>query len=151
MSREGSVRFFVIGVSVAVAAAVVAGLIVVGSPGEARLEKIDRRRVSDLYEIVDGVNRYWTQNQALPLDLSALTEATSFEPGVDPETGLAYVYRLLEPNRYEVCATFATECTSRDNRCAPWRVGGRHEISAHGAGEQCFELAPMNLDRGHRP
>jgi len=151
MSREGSVRLLLIGVSVAVASAVVAGLIVVGSPGEARLEKLDRRRVSDLYEIVDGLNRYWTRNQALPPDLDALTAGTSFELGVDPETGLAYVYRVIEPDRYEVCATFATECTSRDNRCASWRASGRHEISEHGAGKQCFELAPMSLDREARP
>lgn len=142
MNEQGSARLLVIAVSAAVAAAIVAGLMLVGSPGEARLQKLDRRRVSDLYAIVDGVNDHWARKQSLPPDLAALTDEINFEQRVDPKTGAAYHYRVLAPDRYEVCATFAAECSASQDRCSDWQYGERHEIRRHGAGEQCFQVTP---------
>lgn len=150
MSRDGSARLLVLGVSMAVAAAIVAGLLLVGSPGEARLQKLDRKRVSDLYSIIDGVNLYWTRQRSLPPDLDALAAETRFDNELDPETASPYVYRVLDPDRYEVCATFSTECDPPHDRCWDWQHGGRAEIDAHGAGEQCFQITPRVVE-GRRP
>ncbi len=151
MTRDGSVRLLVLAVSTAVAAAVVAGLIVVGSPGEARLQKLDRKRVSDLYSIIDAVNLYWTRQRSLPPDLDALAVETFFDEERDPETASPYVYRVLDSDRYEVCATFSTGCGPPQDRCWDWRHSGRAEIDAHGAGEQCFSLTPRVIEGHRRP
>lgn len=142
MSRGSSVRVLVVVVSAAVVAAVVAGLVLVGSPGEARLHRLDRRRVDDLYAIIDKVNLYWARKKALPADLNALADEVVFEERVDPVTGAAYDYRVLTPSRYEVCATFAISCQPPNDRCWDWQYGGRSEIRQHGAGEQCFQVTP---------
>ena len=45
------------------AAVVVAGFLVVGSPPEARLRRLDGRRVADLRDVQSAVNLYWTRNK----------------------------------------------------------------------------------------
>jgi hypothetical protein len=137
---------FALAVSTAVAAAVVIGLVVAGSPGDARKQKLDRRRVSDLFEIVDGVNAYWAQEDSLPPDLRALGDAVGFAPGSDPETGDPYRYRVLENGAYELCATFSIECQPPDESCSHWRARRGAEIAGHGVGTECFEIRPKARD-----
>jgi outer membrane murein-binding lipoprotein Lpp len=136
-------------VSVVVAAAVVAGLIVAGSPEDARIQKLDRRRVADLYSIVDSVNVYWTQHGALPPDLDALSDELTFSSDADPETREPYGYRVVDGEAYELCATFAKQCPSTDDTCSHWRTQQDAEIRGHRAGRQCFEITPRVVE-GHR-
>lgn len=124
----------------AVAAAVVAGLLVLGSPMEERARRVDARRVADLQAIKAAADLYWTRHSTLPASLRDL----GAEPGVrirtvDPEGSAAYEYEVLEGAGYELCATFEQEsgAMTRDPSGALW---------AHGSGRQCFRLEAERID-----
>lgn len=125
---------------VAVVTAVVAGLVVLGSPSEERARRVDRRRVADLQAIVAATDLYWTRHARLPGSLDELNA----EPGVTISTGdpggSEYGYQPLDSIRYEVCARFEreTEATSPDPAGNLW---------AHGSGRQCFQLEAEAIER----
>ena len=109
-------RSVVFGASVAaVVAAVVAGLIALGSPAEERERRIDERRAADLHGIAAATSLYWSRHSRLPASLDELAA----EPGLrintrDPASSEIYGYQALDSVRYEVCATF-----DRESRAAP--------------------------------
>jgi hypothetical protein len=130
----------------AVVAAVAVGLAVVGSPEQARLEKLDRKRLSDLRRIAQGVNVYWTRYAFLPEGLESLEDELSFEIDLsDPETHVPYPYRVLGTELFQVCATFATKCPNGHRSCADWYGQQDARIVEHGPGEECFPLAPIEV------
>ena len=72
-------------VLVAVAAAVIGGFLVTGSPKEARAQRLDERRVSDLRRLQGGVNLYWTRAKKMPQSLDAAMDLLAWaERPVDP-------------------------------------------------------------------
>ncbi len=118
-------------------AAVMAGLNLAGSPGEARLRRLDERRVSDLQHLASAVDAARMREGRLPATLSALESRGV--PGTarrDPATGVPYDYRLVDEDRYELCAVF-----DRDGG------EGAGAVWAHPAGRQCFTLAARVPDR----
>ncbi|NOT43548.1 MAG: hypothetical protein HOP14_02960 [Acidobacteria bacterium] len=120
----------------AVVAAVAAGLFVLDSPGEARLARLDSRRVEDLQALAASVNVFSTRRGRLPASLEELWA----EPGItlisaDP-AGVPYEYRRLGEGAYEVCAVF--ERPSDDPRSTTFWV--------HGAGRQCFSPAVRSVN-----
>ena len=129
---------------VAVLAAVVTGLFVLGSPTEERARRIDDRRVEDLQGIRAATDLYWTRHSQLPASLGDLTA----EPGVtirtgDPTSSETYGYQPLDSIRYEVCATFEQE--SREIARDP-----KKDLWAHGSGRQCFQLEADEITRDER-
>ena len=91
---------------VAVTAAVVAGLLVAGSPAEQRLLRLDDRRVSDLRQLSSAAQFQWEQNQTLPAGSAALVDGRYLSRlPVDP-AGQSYEYRATGPRAFEVCAVF---------------------------------------------
>jgi hypothetical protein len=118
----------------AVAVAVGAALVYVGSPGEARRRRFDDRRVANLTEIANSLDRYWTTNTHLPtsLDEAALGGAASVPR--DPESGEPYAYRIVDDRHYELCATF-----SRASDDVPAMT--ERPFARHSAGRQCFTVA----------
>lgn len=130
-----------------VGAAVVWGFVLVGSPNSERLRKIDARRVADLREIHQAIERLWVERepgggerghaklkQPLPRTLQEIVdrvrregrEAVNF---TDPLTGESYAYALKGETEYELCATFALK---RDRKhTAFWN---------HPAGRHCFSF-----------
>jgi hypothetical protein len=138
MKRSG---IFLIGATVAVIAASVAGLFVLGSPGDERSRRVDERRGADLRGIMEATDLYWTRHSRLPASLDEL----STEPGVtigtsDPVSGDRYTYQPLDTARYEICATFELE--SREVARGP-----EDELWAHGPGRQCFEMKAEEIER----
>ncbi len=163
-----SPRFIVLGASGAtVVAAVVFGLVLLGSPAQERERRIDDRRVTDLHGIAAATDLYRTRHGRLPGSLDDLAA----EPGLristrDPTSLEHYGYRALDDGRYEVCATFVTESEG------PTRVTGSppivqrscqgchgpgspvatrvddpvaahlelRDLWAHGSGRQCFQM-----------
>jgi hypothetical protein len=116
------------GVSVAVAA----GLKVLGPPGEERARKLDVQRVSDLQQLASALDSYRTRHGHLPD--SAETAAGEFNVVMvarDPDTNQPYGYRVLDSDRYELCADF--QRASQPDRHSP-AVG----FWSHGPGRQCF-------------
>ena len=135
MKRTPGFWFALVATAV-VLASVVAGLLATGGPGEARLEKLDEARRSDLRAIETTLRNGWRRGQATPEILG--DDRSGLSPGYlrDPETGEPYGYRALSDTAAEVCATFAR---AYDRRSA-YLDGSA--VTAHPAGRACFTLSP---------
>lgn len=133
---------------VLVAAAVVTGFWVAGSPQSQRALRLDERRISDLQNIQWQVISYWQLKQALPKNLDALTnEISGFTAPRDPQTGESYEYQAIGPLSFQLCADFTTEGQSADS-VFPKPVALSPETPAlygdtfawqHGAEHTCFD------------
>jgi hypothetical protein len=138
--RNAGKGIFVASVAVVVTA-VIGGLILLGSPTQERMRRLDARRVVDLRAVASAVDLYWTRHGSLP----SSPEELSKEPGVsvkplDPETGHRYEYRILSGNTYELCAHFAHDAAEEQ--------GTLHkDFWSHGAGRQCFRLEVRGVKR----
>jgi hypothetical protein len=89
----------------------VAGLVLVGSPGTERLRRIDAQRVEDLRSISTEITGYYRDHRSLPASLSAIATlpTSSVRRTNDPVTGSPYVYQIVDSTTYTLGATFATE------------------------------------------
>ena len=106
---------FSVGASIVVVAAVVWGVALVGTPGTARLQRLDRQRVEDLQTIVREIQSLCHDpdikdrlRRPLPGTLEELAALARSERIrlVDPATGQPYVYSVEDGTTYELCATF---------------------------------------------
>lgn len=124
-----------------VVAAMVAGILLLDSPATERLRRLDERRVADLSEVSFAIDRYWTREGVLPetLDVLAL-ERDLAEILTDPETGVAYEYRIIDSGRYELCAAFSDRTAEQYSTPAndPWY---------HESGRHCYRLIPRNIEK----
>lgn len=137
--------WFMLAAGIAVAGALVAALLAIGSPTRQRAQRFDERRVADLQSLHSAIDDYMTSRTALPADLDALQRAT---PQMaldldDPRTGARYGYRPLGARRYALCARFALPRLKTDRR------GYGDDGWLHRAGRDCFEfVAPDPAARG---
>jgi hypothetical protein len=111
-------------------AAVITGVVILGSPAEERAKRLDLRRVSDLQGMQNAVNFYFSERGTLPVSLEELSKQPGVRIGSDPVTGAAYRYRASGVEQFELCGTF-------DRASAP-RVLTGVDLWAHSAGEYCF-------------
>jgi hypothetical protein len=124
-----------------VTVSVVAGLVLVGPPSEARARKLDERRVEDLRRLSTAVDLYQSRHRSLPASLNeAAREMGGSEPVGDPLTRRPYPYQVVDVDTYELCADFQR---SSGNSDADRRLG--EPFWAHTAGSQCFRLKPRSL------
>ncbi len=119
--------------AIAMFAAVVIGLIAIGSPSEFRIRKFDQRRESDLAGISGAVRTYRLTHESLP---QTLEEMLRSQPGMnyslkDP-VGRPYDYTVKDRSSYELCAQFDTATDTT----ATIRFDSIFE--KHGLGRQCF-------------
>ena len=120
-------------VTVAVTAAVVAGIYLLGAPSEERARRLDERRVQDLSGVSQAIDLYWTRQSSLPATLEQLRSETGANVTVtDPVTNAPYEFRFLEEGKYELCASFEGESRESEGRLDAgfW---------THRAGRQCFQ------------
>ncbi len=93
-----------LGIAAVAAAAVVVALVTVGGPGTARLERYDERRVRDMTELVNAIERHRIFAGRLPGSLGEVRAGLSGRPSItDPETGAPYGYEVLGDGRFRVC------------------------------------------------
>lgn len=117
------------GVGLAVGAAILAGLVISGSPAEQRQLREDDARVTDLQRLARSVERYYRDTERLPDELDVLLNGwASAEIPRDPVTDAAYTYAIDGPRRYRLCADFALGSDT----------GRQAEFWAHDAGRHCF-------------
>ena len=102
-------KFAVAGLIGVVAAVIVAGFWVAGSPMRARLLAQDDLRVRDLRTITQRVEQYYLNKGNLPesLDACDINPATSISQKTDRVTGMPYVYRVQDGTHFQLGATFA--------------------------------------------
>lgn len=132
MPRPG-VRLLAIAASLGMAAAIVAGLGVLGSPMHQRALQLDSRRVSDLSLISMQVNAYLAQHKSLPPDLASLKLAPP-QAG-DPVTGAPFEYATTGKETYQLCARFDAASESEGRPFGTYAPRWNHP-----AGRYCFDL-----------
>jgi hypothetical protein len=118
--------------SLLVSVVVVAGLIIAGSPGDQRLNRIDQLRVNDLRLISGVLNRYWNQHEALPESLGQLVDGRLLnELPRDPTTGDPYEYERTAADAVRLCGVFERASVEESP----------DEYWYHLAGRYCFALS----------
>lgn len=122
------------------ALAVVAGVLVIDSPSHQRLKRLDNARIADLQALDIAARSYWREHDMLPPDIRTLAA----QPGMalplnDPAGGPAYVYRLLDPTHFQLCARFSTDSSSGQRQ-------GHLDAWAHPAGDHCFRREAGDKD-----
>lgn len=132
--------------AVAVVAAVVLGLVAVGSPGRARERGLDVARVDNLRAIVHGIDVYWERNGSLPRSLDALVGERDIDVPLisDPQTGEPYSFRVTGEKGYQLCATFSLDAP--DDRASLRVYPYRERFWRHAAGSHCFDLEAIEPD-----
>jgi hypothetical protein len=120
-------------------AAVVAGLVISGSPGRQRALRLDEQRVADLRSLSNALSRYYRETRKLPGQLEALVDgrALAYMPR-DPLADVLYEYEVLEPYAFDLCAAFELESVNA-------QAG---DFWDHGQGRQCFrfDYSTMRFD-----
>lgn len=123
-----------------VVAAVIAGLVISGSPARQRMLRLDDRRLDDLQRISRSIERYYRETEAVPTDLDVLVNGW-ISAGLprDPETDDDYDYEVETGYRYQLCADFAL--ASRETEASGFW--------SHEPGYQCFSIdySDVRLDR----
>lgn len=129
--------------AVVVAAALVGGFFLVGSPATQRERRFDEQRTRDLQTLQDRIINYWTQKEKLPVNQEDLKDSLSgFVPPADPQTGAAYEYQLTGKLTFKLCAVFKTESSSV-NSSFPKALSTDYLLYVsnweHGPGRVCFD------------
>jgi hypothetical protein len=126
-----------------VAAAIVTGIFLVGSPMHQRLVRFDDRRLSDLQNIQYQVSNYFVSKGRLPASLEEMKGLNEFVVPTDPEDK-AYEYSVTGDMQFKLCATFSLPSEGqKDGRSAIYESPyGKPAISNwdHAAGRDCFDL-----------
>lgn len=138
-------RYFVYTIIGIVAATVIAGFFIVGSPKEERLRRFDQQRVEHLQFLQSEIVNYWMNKELLPKNLEALKDdIRGIAIPTDPETGSEYQYAIKGPLNFSLCATFAKPSLEsgvnigQPKPVAPYGYGIQ-ENWQHDAGYTCFE------------
>jgi hypothetical protein len=121
-------RAAVIGSIAVVGAAVVAGLLIIGSPAEQRLLRLDEQRVDGLTQLARRAELQWSQERRLATGAAELVDQYLTRMPTDPATREPYEYRTTGPRAFEVCAVF-------DRPSRPELAG---DFWFHEAGRRCF-------------
>ncbi len=141
-------KLFVRIVSAIVAASVIGGFFVAGSPFRQRLVRFDSQKVSDLQSIQWQIVNFWQQKDRLPENLDELRDDISgFVPPQDSQRNQPYGYRATGNLTFELCAEFNLASAesgvgpkTRAFEYAPVPPGGGFagETWEYAAGEHCF-------------
>lgn len=125
------------GVGLLAVLTIAAGFLIIGSPADIRLMRLDDQKVGDLSTIQWQIVNYWQQKEALPATLEALEDPISgFVVPVDPQSGEAYAYRVTGAASFSLCAMFNRASAAQESLTRP--VGYTEENWMHEAGETCF-------------
>ena len=125
-------RWLLVAGALAMAAAVVAAIVVMGGPGAQRAARLDERRVDDLKRLQSRIERHAKEEGALPADLGALARHDGVRSRDAGPDGAPYRYETVDARHYRLCATFATDDTGDAAAAAPWRgAEWRHPAGAH--------------------
>lgn len=127
-----------------VAIVVLTGLWIAGSPGVARRQLLDQRRLRELQAISAAVTDHYHVRSRLPESLDRLAR-TGTQEGLalqDPVTHEPYAYQPVDSMSYELCATFDAA-----DSLGPYR-GKPDPFWRHDAGRACFRF---EVDRWRRP
>ena len=138
-----------IGVSVLVAATILSGFLIIGTPGQIRLYRFDDQKVSDLQNIQSEIVNYWQTDEVLPTSLAKLNDPLrGFTVPMDAQTGKSYEYATTSALSFKLCATFNAQTQPNSPTMQSYAmaipvtgVGGQDLASDswfHSAGHTCY-------------
>ena len=116
------------------------GFTLIDSPMLARAKAFDNQRAADIQQLQGGVQNYFNKYQRMPESLEELREEGMVRKYAleDPDTGEAYEFRVVDDQKYEICALFTTD--NRDEEEEFYQPRGPYGSSfLHGAERTCFE------------
>lgn len=135
------------------------GFLAAGTPATERMRTFDERRAQDLQQLVHCVTSYVNEFRVLPTSLEDLSTSSVIGQcaTTDPETGIAYEYRVLSPlamsdvgvsrGSFELCATFARDATAEDLQNRYSYLYGSEKWYTHTAGRACdTEVVAVSSD-----
>jgi hypothetical protein len=155
MKRAGP-NLFIVGAGAVVTAALVAGLVTVGTPDTARKLRFDQMRLTALINLSNRVGIYFRSHGALPATLQAAATDGWLIYNHDPQTGKSYEYIVKDKNAYALCAVFTLPSSEQDDlppqAFAAVSVVGAEATGApnrwdHAAGRQCFDFVAEGRTR----
>lgn len=152
-----ALKVFVGAVVLMVAAVVVTGLYVAGSPAKERNRQLDEQRTNELQQIANAIDTTYDRDARLPSSLEELkTGAKEFyyvSSIVDPKTGAPYEYNVTGDTTYELCAMFddVTQQLDQYGRLQPAPAPASKPVMigeyypgyrdwTHGAGRHCYSI-----------
>ncbi len=125
---------------------ILAGFFIIGTPSQARQQRLDDQRVNDLMSIQSQVLNFYQSKRSLPASITELNDPLSyFSLPKDPATGADYGYSVTSAPganpSFQICATFAAQSYGSGQKYAEpvARFGGMDENWTHGPGQTCFE------------
>ena len=136
-------------VTVVVIASLAGAVYVLESPTTQRQRRLDERRLQDLSNISESIEKYAKKHDVLPQNMAVLkeeaTEAGTRQPPTDPITQEPYEYKVLDRQSYQLCAVFSLP--SPDEKSLTTYTN--HWSRVHTAGKQCFKFTyKFNSDTG---
>ncbi len=142
-----AIRTFIGTVCALIAALIIAGFFIAGSPKEARLLRFDDRRVQDLQSTQGWIIDYWINKSRLPEKLDDLRDdIRGIRIPADPATGANYTYEAIGPLSFRLCAEFARPSSADiqgryPKTATPYPVGQYYgqDTWTHQAGRVCFD------------
>lgn len=132
--------------------------VIMGSPKDQRIWRLDNKRIDDLQNIQNQIINYWQQKEKLPLSLLELSNPMNgYLLPMDPEfeSGLVYEYTPKDKLSFELCATFKADIP-KGWREGSYNNGNLYELKSdvmvpsypypdginnswgHGIGRTCF-------------
>ncbi|MBY0294310.1 hypothetical protein K2Q08_03190, partial [Patescibacteria group bacterium] len=134
-------RYVTAGVAVLGILTVAAGFLILGTPQQARLMRLDENKITDLQNIQYQIVSYWQAKQALPQSLTDLNDSISgFSAPNDPQSNQPYEYKVNGPHSFSLCANFngvSQGNGSEQSYAKPYGV--LQDNWAHTGGYICFE------------
>lgn len=140
-------KIFAVGVGALLVASIISGFFIAGTPSEQRAVRFDEDRINDLSVLQNTIVNYSVSNNALPKDITELTNWAGELP-TDPDTDAPYVYTKKSKTEFELCANFAAEQVedSANSMYYPEIYQEKTTVNLiggsswkHSVGEYCFE------------
>ena len=141
----GRARSVGIAAIVLVLATIGSGFLIIGSPNQIRMERLDAQKITDLQNIQYQVINYYQTKGRLPENLMEMNDPLSGSViPKDAQSGQDYGYRVTRaPYSFEVCADFnvASDGLSPDEKSMAMHYGvtDMDQNWQHSASQTCFE------------
>lgn len=134
MSGRMGPRLLLAAFAAAAVAAIVAGIVLIASPAEQRLLRLDMRRIEDLADLSRRIDSFRDEYERLPAALDELAKSPGVAVPSDPVTGAPYEYEPVDDRRFRLCATF--DAPTPEEPPPYFGYGGEWP---HDRGRHCFE------------
>jgi hypothetical protein len=109
--KDNIVRIYFYSALVIVLATFIVSMFIVESPSETRNRRFDDMVLQNFMSIDSAINQYYLDKKKLPDNLDELKSDYPYitdETLQDKATGVKFDYKIIENNKYELCATFLT-------------------------------------------